>query len=97
MSGSALPASANGAAGWQLPKIVVEPALGERREALVEPRGVPLVVADEAVPPLVRDLVRDGPVLRDGHHELRVLLAAEDGEGALDDVDLRRPQRPEAL
>ena len=45
------------------------------REALVEPRLGVLVVADDAVPPLVRDLMPDDERLRRRQHQLGVLHA----------------------
>ena len=67
------------------------------REALVEPRLGVLVVADDPVPPLVRDLVRQDRERRRRDHQLRVLHrqagAARDPPRPFDDVELVAPVR----
>ena len=60
--------------------------LGVGGEGLVEPRGGGLVVADAAVPPLVRELVRDHVVDRRRHDQRGVLHRRRVGD---DDLQVR--------
>ena len=60
--------------------------LGVGGERLVEPRLLRLVVADQRVPPLVRELVRDHEVLRGGHDQPGVLHRGVVGD---DDLQVR--------